>query len=113
MGAMNFDNKWFMSEGLLSHNCGNEATVKFTGSAVAISGYMSTDGGKADVYLDGKKAGEINAYVPAITTDRALFHAFGLENGPHSLRIVTRDDSDERSGGKIVSIQRIIAFKPE
>jgi hypothetical protein len=90
---------------------GAEATLKFTGTAVQIVGPCSQSGGRADVFLDGRKAGEINAYIVERTTDNDLFHTYGLKQGEHTLRIVTRDDADSRSKGKDLSLQCGIIYQ--
>jgi len=91
---------------------GREAALRFDGSAVLVVGAYSQEGGKADVYLDGKPAGEINAYVPERTNDHGLWHAYGLKPGAHTVRIVTRADADPRSRGKTVAIYGAFTFQP-
>lgn len=89
---------------------GREAEVKFTGTALALLGAYGQDGGRADVYLDGAKAGEINAWIPERTNDTTLWQAYGLKPGAHTLRIVTRDDADARSKGKRVALFGVISY---
>jgi hypothetical protein len=90
---------------------GAEAVLSFTGCAVILVGPYSQSGGRADVYLDGKKAGEINAYIVERTQDNDLWHTYGLKQGPHTLRIVTRDDADPRSKGRTVALYSAIVFR--
>ncbi len=90
---------------------GSEATLQFDGTAVIVVGICSQSGGKADVFLDGKKAGEINAYIVENTNDNVLWHTYGLKQSPHSLKIVTRDDADPRSKGKRITIQTAVTFR--
>lgn len=97
----------------MSNKGGNEAALEFTGSAIAVMGQLSNAGGMANVYIDGAKAGEINSYIIPNTFDRNLWHTYGLEDGPHTLRIVTLDKADARSKGKRVAILRAIVFRPE
>jgi hypothetical protein len=92
-------------------DAGAEAVLSFTGCAVFLVGPYSQSGGRADVYLDGKKAGEINAYIVERTTDNDLWHAYGLKQGPHTVRIVTRGDSDPRSKGKNIALYSAIVFR--
>ena len=89
---------------------GAEATLRFSGTGVTVAGRCSALGGRADVYVDGEKAGEIDAYVPPRTHDNDYWHVTGLKNGPHTLRIVTRADKDERSTGTQVGIMRAIVY---
>lgn len=92
---------------------GNEATLEFTGSAIAVVGSLTQDGGMADVHLDGSKVGEINGYIVKGTSDSDLWHAYGLEDGPHTLRIVTLDRADARSTGKRIAIRSAVVFRAE
>ena len=92
---------------------GSEATLNFTGSAVALVGKYSQEGGRADVYLDGEKVGEIDAYIVERTNDNDLWHTYGLKPGKHTVRLVTRDDTDPRSKGKRILIETAISYRPK
>ena len=61
---------------------------------------MTQEGGRADVFLDGKRVRPIDAYIVERTHDNDLWHVYGLPQGQHTLRIVTRDDADPRSKGR-------------
>jgi len=91
---------------------GDEATLAFEGTGVAIVGAMTQDGGRADVYLDDAKAGEIDAWIPERTHDNDYWHVTGLANGPHSVRIVVRPDADPRSKGRRFRLERAIVYAP-
>jgi hypothetical protein len=93
-----------------STGAGREATFTFEGTGIALVGRYSQDGGRADVYVDGERAGTIDAYIPERTFDNDLWHASGLRPGRHSLRIATRDDADPRSAGKRMSIELAIVY---
>jgi hypothetical protein len=85
-------------------------TVRFTGTGIAIVGRMSQAGGRADVFLDGAKAGEIDAFIVPNTNDNDLWHATGLAAGEHTVRIVTRPDQDARSTGNELAIERAVIY---
>jgi hypothetical protein len=91
---------------------GAEAGLAFEGTGVAIVGTMNQVGGRADVYLDGAKAGEVDAWIPERTYDNDYWHVTGLANGPHSLRIVVRGDTDGRSKGRLVQVERAVVYGP-
>jgi hypothetical protein len=78
---------------------------------VVVIGRFSQSGGRAEVFMDGKKAGEINGYIVERTNDGGLWHAYGLKPGLHILKIVTRDDSDPRSKGKNLPIYSAVVFR--
>ena len=89
---------------------GREATLTFEGTGVAIVGEGSQDGGRADVYLDGVRAGEIDAWIPERTHDNDLWHVTGLAPGTHTVRIVTRNEADSRSRGKRLRIEWAVVY---
>jgi hypothetical protein len=91
---------------------GDEATFAFEGTGVAIVGHLGQEGGRADVYLDGARAGEIDAWIPERTYDNSYWHVTGLADGPHTVRIVVRPDTDLRSKGRLVRIERAIVYGP-
>jgi hypothetical protein len=89
---------------------GAEATLKFRGTGLSLAGRCSQQGGRADVYLDGEKVGEVDAYVVPRTHDNDYWHVTALKSGEHTLRIVTRADRDERSTGTRIGIERAIIY---
>jgi hypothetical protein len=91
---------------------GSEATLTFEGTGVAIVGRCSQEGGRADVSLDGKKAGTLDAWIPERTHDNDYWHVTGLANGKHTVRLVTRADADPRSKGKKVRIDGAVVYGP-
>lgn len=95
----------------IASGAGAEATLAFTGTGVAVVGRHSQEGARADVYLDGEKAGEIDAYVVERTHDNDLWHTYDLKPDQHTLRLVTRGDSDPRSKGKRVVIEAGITYQ--
>ena len=90
---------------------GAEATLRFTGAALAVVGGMTPEGGRADVYLDGKPAHAIDVYVGGRTHDNDVWHVYGLRQSPHTLRIVTRADADPRSKGTTISIAEAVVYR--
>ncbi len=90
---------------------GAEAVLTFTGAAVAVVGDLTQEGGRADVFLDGSPLHAADAFIVERTHDNALWHTYGLAQGPHTLRIVTRDDADPRSKGKTIAIQEAVVYR--
>ena len=97
--------------GMVANGAGSEATLKFNGVAVALVGPLSQSGGKGYVYLDGKMAGEIDAYIALRTYDRDLWHVSGLKPGQHTIRIVTSDDAHKFSKGRKILIMGAIEYQ--
>jgi hypothetical protein len=90
---------------------GAEATLSFTGAAVAILGDCSQEGGRAEVFLDDRKMQGIDAYIVERTHDNALWHVYGLQQGSHTLRIVSRGDADPRSKGRKLTIREAVVYR--
>ena len=105
-------NPWSSWKVRQAGRAGDEATLAFDGTGVAIVGTMSQEGGRADVYLDGAKAGEVDAWIPERTNDNDYWHVTGLANGPHTVRIVVQGGADGRSKGRLVQLERGIVYGP-
>jgi hypothetical protein len=102
-----------VSVGRGTATAGTEATLTFTGSAVAIVGEYSEAGGRAEVYLDGKRARRIDAYAAAHTHDNDLWHAYGLKPGQHTVRIVALGEADARSKGNKLVLSEAVVYRPK
>jgi hypothetical protein len=96
----------------LSEGAGSEAVLKFNGVAVAVIGELNQLGGRADVYLDGRKHSVgLDAYIVPNTHDNVLWQAYGLKPGPHTLRIVTTGTADSRSTGRQVALREACIYR--
>jgi hypothetical protein len=96
---------------MCASGAGAEATLRFTGAALAVVGDMTQEGGRADVFLDGQPTRAIDAYIVERTHDNDVWHVFGLRQGQHTLRIVTRADADPRSTGTTISIAEAVVYR--
>jgi len=96
---------------MMAFDAGAEVVLTFTGSAVSIQGALTRDGGRADVFVDGKKDRPLDAYIVPLTYDFSLWHIYGLKQGRHTLRIVTRDDADSRSMGHKILIPEAVVYR--
>jgi hypothetical protein len=91
---------------------GSEATIKFSGTGLALVSNMAQDGGRADVYIDGVKNDLVaDAYIGPNTTDDDLWRVFGLTPGEHTVRLVVRSDADPQSKGRRLLLNRAIVFQ--
>jgi len=96
----------------LSEGAGHEAVFRFEGVAVAVLGTLNQLGGRAEVYLDGKKQDlALDAYIVPNTHDNVLWQIYGLKPGPHTLRIVTTGTADPRSQGRQVAIREACVYR--
>jgi hypothetical protein len=111
--AWSWQGRWVEDKGQMTASAaGSEATFRFNGVAVVLVGPLSQDGGRADVYVDGKKSDyQLDAYIVKDTHDNALWHTYGLPPGEHTLKIVTTGTPDSRSQGQAVAIERAIVYR--
>jgi hypothetical protein len=98
--------------GMVANGAGAEVEITFNGSAIALIGNCSEAGGRADVYLDGKKVRGIDAYVDSKTWDNDLWHTYNLKPRQHVLKIVARDEAHPRSKGKKLLINEAVIYRP-
>jgi hypothetical protein len=107
-----FSGDWASDKGArVSRTKGNQATLAFEGVALVIQGDLSQDGGKAEVFLDGKRVAEADAYIVERTWDNALWSIYGLKPGKHVIKVVTTDRADSRSNGKRLTIRDAVVYQ--
>jgi hypothetical protein len=88
------------------------ATLRFQGVAVALTGPMGGDGGRADVLVDDRRVALVlDAWVPERTHDLDLWRRDRLKPGAHRLQLITRPDADPRSTGHLVTIHQAIVYR--
>lgn len=92
---------------------GQEGTLTFEGTGVALVGPHAANGGQAEVYLDGKKQGRVNFYIPKDTTDEGVWQAYGLKPGRHAVRLVTTTEADPSSKGRECYVLGAIIYGKE
>jgi hypothetical protein len=93
---------------------GAEATVAFEGTGAIITGPYLPTAGKAEVYLDGKldRVVDVHPDEDRSKGGEAVWHAFGLKNGKHTVRIVVLGEPYARSKGSDIGIDDLIVFRP-
>jgi hypothetical protein len=92
---------------------GAEATLTFEGTgAILVGSYLPT-GGRFDVYLDGKLHQTADAYSDenAAKGGESVWHAFGLRNGKHTVRLVVRGEPFADSKGTEVNVYEVVTFR--
>ena len=92
---------------------GAEATVSFQGTGAIVTGPYLPNGGKLEVYLDGKlnRTLDVNSDEPSSKGGESVWHGFGLHNGPHSVRLVVLGEPYGSSTGSLVTIDDIVVFR--
>ena len=94
---------------------GSSCDIEFTGTAVSLLGSWNVDGGKADIFIDGKKVSQIDVYyreeAGKYDVNRAhIFHALELPYGKHTLKLVVAEDKNPKSTGHKIWIQRMLVY---
>jgi hypothetical protein len=72
---------------------GDEAAITFTGTGISINGNWVKDGGKADIYLDGKLHRTIDTYYNFANqqhSDVSIWHVLQLQPGEHNVKILVK-----------------------
>jgi len=93
---------------------GSEAEIGFEGTSAIVVGPFLPSGGRADVCLDGKLDRTIDIYPDEDhqKNGEAVWHAFGLKNAKHAVRLVTRGEPYGGSKGSDVAIKELVVFQP-
>ncbi|MEN6430571.1 MAG: hypothetical protein ABFC80_07000, partial [Coriobacteriales bacterium] len=79
----------------------------FAGTGFAWLGARESNGGIADVYVDGAKVASVDTYRTAWGYDRTVYWTEGLAQGTHTLRVVNTGAKNASSSGTKVSVQAL------
>jgi hypothetical protein len=96
-----------------SATAGSEASIRFEGTGVIVAGWYLPSGGLADVYLDGELAKTVDTYPDEndVKLNEAVWHAFGLDDGWHEIRLVVRGEPYAESQGTEICLTELIVFR--
>jgi len=97
----------------LSGEKGASAAIEFEGTGAIIAGTYLTSGGKLQVFVDGKPDRTLDVYSDEKGNrgGESVWHAFGLKNGKHQIRLVVSGETYQGSTGTDVSIDDLVVFK--
>ena len=92
---------------------GASATIEFEGTGAIVAGTYLTSGGKLQVFLDGKPDRTLDVYSDEKGNrgGESVWHAFGLGNGKHQIRIVVLGETYPGSSGTDISIDDLVVFR--
>jgi len=99
-----------------SNKKGAEATFKFKGTGVMISGQWNKDHGLADVYVDGKLDRTIDAYywVADVGNPMAFFyHNVTLPEGDHEVRVVVKGKKNPKAEDSKITLTGAVVYGPK
>ena len=99
--------------GRTSSSKGSEATISFEGTGAIITGPYLPTGGAAEVYLDGELHKRVDVYPDEDSRKYgdAVWHAFGLEDASHTVRVVVLGEPYEGSKGSDVVLENLVVFR--
>jgi hypothetical protein len=102
-----------MRDAKASSTKGAEAEIAFNGTGAIVTGPYLPNGGTAQVYLDGKLDRTVDVYPDEDNTKsgEAVWHAFGLKNGAHTIRLVVLGEPVNGSTGANVEIEDLVYFR--
>jgi hypothetical protein len=93
---------------------GAEAEISFEGTGAIVVGPYLPDGGKLEVYLDGKLDRTLDVYSDDPRQSRggeSVWHGFGLKSGKHTLRVKVLGEPYGESRGARVGIDSLVVFR--
>jgi hypothetical protein len=124
-GAWKFKGSWKPREvtrnekttkqAMYSEKKGDEAELTFTGTGISITGNWYKDGGKADVYVDGKLHRSIDTYYFFANQQHteSIWHVLNLQPGEHTVKVVVKGEKRAESEGARVYITGATIFRTE
>lgn len=94
---------------------GSSFEISFKGTGISLLGSWNIDGGRANVYLDGKFTGKIDTYyreeAGKYDVNRThIFHTLGLKKGTHTIKLIITDDMNPKSIGHKIWIERAVVY---
>lgn len=97
----------------LSAEKGASASIEFEGTGAIVVGTYLTNGGKLQVFLDGKLDRTLDVYSDEKGNrgGESVWHAFGLRNAKHRVRLVVLGEPYQGSAGADVSLDDLVIFR--
>ena len=111
-----WDGKKETEQSMFSNTKGDELEFEFNGTGISLMGNWVKDGGKADIYLDGKFHRSIDTYYNYSQQEHrnvSLWHVFQLNPGKHTIKLVVKGDKNIESLNTNVYITEAIIYKNE
>jgi len=99
-----------------AEKAGDELVFAFNGTGITLMGNWVRDGGKADIYIDGRLQGTIDSYFFWNRQEHRninLWHAFQLQPGDHVLKLIVKGEKRPESLGTRIYVTEALVFKSE
>lgn len=96
-----------------SETADDELIFDFSGTGISLEGNWYRDGGKADIYVDGKLNRTIDSYYDFANQQHteSIWHVMNLKPGDHTVRLVVKGEKRPESKGSKVYITSATIFK--
>jgi len=101
-------------QAMVAGKADDQAEMKFTGSGISLTGNWIKDGGKVDIFLDDKLHRSVDTYYNFSSQQHlnvSLWHATGLNEGEHVVKIIVKGEKRPESEGTNVYLTGAIIFK--
>jgi len=109
-----WDGKSERDQAIYANKAGDVMEFNFNGTGISLMGNWVKDGGKADVYLDGKFQRRVNTYYNYAAQehrDVSIWHKFQLAPGKHTVKLVVAGEKHPDSMGANIYLTQAILFK--
>jgi len=109
-----WDGKSERDQAIYANKAGDVMEFNFNGTGISLMGNWVKDGGKADIYLDGKFQRRINTYYNYAAQehrDVSIWHKFQLSPGKHTVKLVVAGEKHPDSMGANIYLTQAILFK--
>ena len=102
-----------IKQSIFGEKNGDELIINFSGTGISITGNWYKDGGKADVYVDGKLHRTIDTYYYFANQQHteSIWHILNLKPGDHTVRVVVKGEKRPESSGTRVYVSSATIFK--
>jgi hypothetical protein len=110
---VNGNNNRTYKQSVYAEKPGDELELSFKGTGISLTGNWFKDGGKADVYVDGKLNRSIDTYYffAGQQHTESIWHITGLEPGNHTMKLVIKGEKRDESKGTRVYVTGATIFR--
>ncbi len=100
-------------QSMYAEKAGDELIIDFSGTGISIEGNWYKDGGKADIYVDGKLHRSIDTYYNFANQQHtvSIWHVLNLLPGNHKVRLAVKGEKRPESAGTRIYITSSTIFK--
>ncbi len=97
-----------------SNKAGDEISITFAGTGISIEGNWVKDGGKADVFVDGKFKRTIDCYFGYAKQEHRginIYHILNLPEGEHTVKLVVMGTKNPKSTAANIYVSGGLIYK--